>query len=366
MNQEPSSTRRATTARGYEPPARDAAITLALDANEGPALPAAMAAALARDLVDPDLWRRYPDERPLRQWLASTCGVPFAGTALGAGADELLDRACRTYLPAGATLVAPTPCFAMLRQYVAAAGGTLHGVPWLGGPLPVDALVAAVQRTAAPVLAITSPNNPTGLAATTAELTTLAAALPKTLLLVDLAYVEFADSDPTAALLRSGNVLVLRTASKAHGLAGLRVGYALGTPDVVTPLRGAAGPFPCSSLSLRLCLRVLARGGNPAGVAAVRAERAPLAAALQALGFAALPSQANFVFATGRPAAASWLVQNLRAQGIGIRSFRSDDPQLAGAVRITCPGNAADFARLGQALAAARSQHTAAADGGGA
>jgi histidinol-phosphate aminotransferase len=113
-------------------------------------------------------------------------------------------------------------------------------------------------------------------------------------------------------------------------------------------------------------LRVLARGGNPAGVAAVRAERAPLAAALQALGFAALPSQANFVFATGRPAAASWLVQSLRAQGIGIRSFRSDDPQLAGAVRITCPGNAADFARLGQALAAARSQHTAAADGGGA
>ena len=341
-------------------------VDLFLDANEGPPIPAATAAAWAGAIADPELWRRYPDQRPLQRLLARRFAVADDAVALGAGADELLDRICRAWLAPGRTLVAPVPCFVMLRQYVTQSGARLLPVPWTFGALPVAALRDACRTSGASVLAITSPNNPTGLVADVGELLELAQQLPGTLLLADLAYVEFADHDPTAALLGQPNVVVVRTCSKGLGLAGLRVGYALGAPAAIAPITAKGSPFPCSGIALALAERALQTAAGTvvrssdgddwrtAGIAAVRAEREPLCTALRALGFEPLPSQANFVFARGRDReAAVALATALRQRGIAIRTFAATDPLLAAAVRITCPGDAVAFARLLTALSPA-------------
>lgn len=338
-------------------------VDLFLDANEGPPIPAATAAAWAGAIADPELWRRYPDQRPLQRLLARHFSVADDAVALGTGADELLDRICRAWLAPGRTLVAPVPCFVMLRHYVTQSGAQLLPVPWTDGPLPVAALRAACRTSAASVLAITSPNNPTGLVADAGELLELAQQLPATLLLADLAYVEFADRDPTAALLGQPNVVVVRTCSKGLGLAGLRVGYALGAPATIAPITAQGSPFPCSGIALALAERALQTAAGTVartadgddwrttGIAAVRAEREPLAAALRALGFVPLPSQANFVFARGSDRRAALdLAAALRQRGIAIRTFAATDPLLTAAVRITCPGDAVAFARLLTAL----------------
>src|SRR5690606_24728281 len=104
------------------------------------------------------------------------------------------------------------------------AGGSVRSVPWLGGPLPTPGLIAAADETTAAV-AVVSPNNPTGSVASADDLVQLREALPHALLIVDLAYGELADVDLTEVALTLPDTIVVRTLSKAWGLAGLRVGY---------------------------------------------------------------------------------------------------------------------------------------------
>src|SRR5205085_2035653 len=125
----------------------------------------------------------------------------------------------------------------------------------------------------------------------------LAAAAPNALLVIDRVYVEYADEDLTPGLLDLANVLVLRTFSKAWGLAGCRVGYAAVSPDVIGVLRAAGGPYSVAAPSIALALAQLERGVEPlrAHVARIRVERGLLATRLAARGLAPRPSQANFV-----------------------------------------------------------------------
>jgi HAD superfamily hydrolase (TIGR01548 family) len=142
---------------------------------------------------------------------------------------------------------------------------------------------------------------------------------------------------------------VVRTLSKAYGLAGLRVGYALGAADVITPLRSAGSPFPVSHLSLHIALRQLQETDGPmrAYVARVRQERAQLNRELAALGAEPMPSQGNFCFV--RFPNARWVWSALSGLGIGVRHF-STAPELDAWLRITCPGEPAAFERLRQGL----------------
>src|SRR3989441_217016 len=132
---------------------------------------------------------------------------------------------------------------------------------------------------------------------TLADVRRLAAAAPNALLILDHVYVEYADHDLTPAVLDLPNVLVLRTLSKAWGLAGCRVGYAVGSPYVVAVLRAAGGPYTVAAPSVALALSQLERGVEPlrAHVARVREERRLLTARLAAAGLLPRPSQANFV-----------------------------------------------------------------------
>jgi histidinol-phosphate aminotransferase len=212
----------------------------------------------------------------------------------------------------------------------------------------VSGLIEAIRDTTDAVF-IVSPNNPTGSVAAEEDLLEVAAAAP--FFVLDAAYVEFADFDPTRAVLESGNAVVTRTLSKAYGLAGLRVGYLLGPPDLVASIGAHGSPFPVSALSSAIAETRLDRPVDElrSFVDEVRRERADLTGALVQLGAKPLPSQGNFVL--GEVGDAGWLVAASASLGVGLRRF-PDRPGLEDTVRITTPGDPADHERLKATLEA--------------
>ena len=320
---------------------------LKLDSNEGALPPAALLEALAA--LDPEALRRYPDASALEATLAGRVGVAPERVIVTAGADEAIDRVCRAYLGTGRTMLLPEPTFEMLDHFAALARGTLARVPWPSGPFPLAAFLDRLDEVPA-VIAVVSPNNPTGATASAADVRRLAQAAPTALVLLDHAYIEYADEDLTAAVLDLPNVVVLRTLSKAWGLAGCRIGYAIGSAAVIATLRTAGGPYPVAAPSIALALQQLADGDAALRdhIARVREERFALCGRLAALGLEPLPSQANFILLECG-VLAPFLTAALAALGVVVRSF-PNRPGLTSALRITLPGNAAAFERLVAAL----------------
>lgn len=339
--------------RAYAPPVRDAAGELYLDLNEGaPLAPDAWLAEVAAG-VGMDAVRRYPDASRLEDMLAERLGVPAGRVLVTNGGDDAIDRACRVCLGAGDEIVVPSPSFEMIARSAEMAGGgggRVVRVGWMGGAFPVDAVLGAVtDRTR--LVAVVSPNNPTGGVITRTELERLSAALPDVLLMVDLAYTEFAAEDLTPVALALPNTVIVRTFSKAYGLAGLRVGYAVGgsgTEETIAAMRAAGGPFACSALSvaaaeaaLRLPESVLA-----GRVEQVRSEREAISGLLRDCGCDVLPSEANFVLARLADAPRVW--QRLGERGVRVKRFAS--PELADWLRIGCPCDPGGLQRLMAAL----------------
>lgn len=333
-------------ATAYRRPATASGL-LRLDSNEG-VLPSQ---ELLGDLAnaDPELLRRYPDVSALEAALATRVGVAPERLLLTAGADEGIDRACRAFLEPGRTILLPDPSFDMFDCSAMLAGGELVRVGWWDDAFPIDGFVDRID-TRTSVVAIVSPNNPTGSVATLADVRRLAAAAPSALVILDHVYVEYANEDLTARVLDLPNVLVLRTLSKAWGLAGCRVGYAIGSAYVIAVLRAAGGPYTVAAPSVALALHQLERGVEPlrTHVARVRDERGLLSARLAAAGLAPRPSQANFVLVECGPRAGA-IRAGLADRGVLVRDFPGRRG-LATALRITLPGNAADFERLQSAL----------------
>lgn len=328
----------------YRVPSFPGPIEIRLDGNEGPAPDPALLGALA----DPELMRRYPDPSGLEARLAERLGVSPDRVLVTAGADDALDRFCRAFVGEGRELILPVPTFEMIARYARVAGARIVEVPW-NGPFPAEAILAATgERTVA--VAVVSPNNPTGAVVSASELEKLAEL--DALLLVDCAYGEYADEDLAARAIALEKAVVLRTFSKAWGLAGLRVGYAVGSPDAITAMRAAGAPYPVSSVSLAIAARWVEEGEGAvlASVERVKEERRALAALLAELGIDARPSQANFVLARFRDAG---LVRDcLAGLGIAVRAF-PDRPELVDALRISLPGDPDRFARLCHGLRAA-------------
>jgi histidinol-phosphate aminotransferase len=337
---------RALTA--YNPGPADPRIDLYLDENEGPPPPASLVESLRR--LDPELIRRYPTSGELQTLLARRHGVEPERIFISAGADESLDRACRAFLEPGREIILPVPTFEMLVRYARLAGATAVHVPWARGPYPTEGVLGAISvRTGA--IAFISPNNPTGAVGTGRDLERLAAAAPGALMIVDAAYAEFADEDLTPIALRLPNALVLRTLSKARGLAGLRVGYSLGPPEVIRALRIAGPAYPVAGTSIALATAYLLAEGNGHAeyVARVRRERRDLESVLRGIGADPIPSQANFV--TAFFGDAQGVKRSLLERGIAVHGF-APGSGLEKALRITCPGDEALFDRLTAALKA--------------
>ncbi len=304
-----------------------------LNANESPRPPFA---------DDGDASNRYPDPQPaaLIERLAALYGVRRGQVLAARGSDEGIDLLVRAFCRAGrdAVLIQP-PTFGM---YAVAA--RIQGAGVVEAPLrrdftlDADAVLAALSP-AVKLVFVCTPGNPSGQSVPRAEIERLARALSnRALLVVDEAYVEFADGSSAAALLDGhDNLVVLRTLSKAHALAGVRIGALLAKAELVALLRKLLPPYPLPSPCVRAALRALSDAGIAAmhaRVAGIRAERARLGVALAGVPGVreVLPSQANFLTVRFDDAGAAYA--RLLEQGIVVRDVRRY-PGLGDALRIT-------------------------------
>ncbi|WNL47871.1 histidinol-phosphate transaminase [Dyella sp. BiH032] len=285
---------------------------------------------------------RYPDPQPaaLVRALAALYGVREDQLLVGRGSDEAIDLLVRAFCRAGRDAIAiQPPTFGMYAVCARIQDAGIVEVPLAADfRLDVDALLAALTP-AVKLVFVCAPNNPTGQPVPRAAVERLAAALEsRALLVVDEAYVEFADDGSVADLIgRYENLAVLRTLSKAWALAGARIGTLLANAEVIALLRKIIPPYPLPLPCVAAALDALsARGQAEAAghIRTVRAERARMAAALAALPGVrdVLPSQANFLAVRFDDAGAAY--QRLLAAGIVVRDVRRY-PNLGDALRIT-------------------------------
>ncbi|MDX1546452.1 MAG: histidinol-phosphate transaminase [Rhodothermales bacterium] len=296
---------------------------------------------LKRELVETFLatpFNRYPASQPdrLQAALAEAAGHDPAGVLVGNGSNELTHTLGLALIGPGTPAVLPRPMFALYESVVRMHEGALTAVP----PRPdlrfdAEAILAAVQRERPAMTVLTTPNNPTGLAMPLDEIAPIVEAAAPGVVVVDEAYVEFTEEESAQVLLPSHpNLLLMRTLSKAYGLAGLRVGYLMGHPALVGELLKARLPFMVDPLAEATALALLAR---PAllqrHVEAMKTSCKQLTAALAAMpGVEVVPSQANFViFSTGEEP--RLLVRRLADRGVLIRDM-SGYPALRAYVRV--------------------------------
>lgn len=307
-------------------PGRSAPGAVKLSSNESPEPPSsAVLEAAARALAEVN---RYPDfaASELGATLASRFGVGEDQVVLGDGSSAVLLAALSVVSGADSEVVHAWRSF---ESYpIAAPSVGARSVPV---PLTADwrhdlpAMLRAVgPRTSAAILC--TPNNPTGPALTVEEVRSFVAAVPpEVLVLVDEAYIELA-TDPGVATAvglvgKFPNVLVLRTFSKVHALAGLRVGYGIGHPDLVGAVRAVSVPFGVSTVAQAAALAALAdEDGTRSRIARTIAERGRVREALVGMGYAVPESQANFVWIPADQSGPT-LVEECAMSGLIVRPF---------------------------------------------
>ncbi len=273
-----------------------------LASNENPLPPIASiadaVAAAARGT------NRYADHRAteVRIRLAGRLGVDVSMVTAGCGSVGLLQQVALTYVDAGDEVVYPWRSFEVYPVYTQLMGGVAVTVP-LTAELAFD--LDAVARAVTPrtkVVFLANPNNPTGTAVSTSALAAMLDVISEeTVVVVDEAYREFMDpalGDPVVDLLpRYANVLVTRTMSKAHGLAGVRFGYGVGHAAVVSAIDKTLAPFAVNALAQAAALAALDVESEIASrVATILAERARVIESLHDAGWWLPEAQANFVY----------------------------------------------------------------------
>lgn len=314
-----------------------AASLLKLDAMENPyGLPADLSRALAARLAQVAL-NRYPpaDPQPFKRQLAAAVGLP-PGMALmlGNGSDELIHLVIQACARPGATVLSPWPSFVMYDMSAIFDGCRFVGVP-LAADFSLDraALLGAIAQQRPAVVFIAWPNNPTGNLFDRATVEAVLEAAPG-LVVLDEAYLPFAQDTWMPQLAARPNLLVLRTLSKL-GLAGIRLGYLCGDPAWIAEFDKLRPPYNVNALTLAAAEFML--GHLPLleeQAATLRAERSRLLAALRALpGVTAFDSAANFVLL--RVAAADAVFAGLKERGILIKNVSRMHPLLAGCLRTT-------------------------------
>lgn len=274
---------------------------------------------------------RYPIafEPALRTALADYLGVSPDTIACGCGSDDVLDSAIRAFAEVGEALCVPDPSFSMIPVFARTNGLRPVAIPltrWL------DADVDAMIATGARIIYLCSPNNPTGTPLSRKAVEQIVDRAPG-LVIIDQAYVEFGGDNFTDLASSGRPVLVTRTMSKAFGLAGLRVGYGIGSPELIAEVLKARGPYKVSSLAERASIAALDsdRGWVTEHVFKVIVNRSRFRAELTKRGIGSLESSANFVLIPVNDCAAS--SRKLERAGVRARPHR-DLPGIGDAMRI--------------------------------
>jgi histidinol-phosphate aminotransferase len=318
------------------------------DLNTSPSPPGLAARLLAAGQFESPL-SEYPpsDYRRLVEAAAATYGVATDELLVGAGADEILDLVGKTFLPPGGRAVIPTPSYAMYRVVTEQRGATVVAVPRLtedaGWAVDVDAVRAAAA--ASHVVWLCSPNNPTALAEPEGAIQGLLAGIaedaatagrPPATVVLDEAYAEFVGSSLAGLRFEHPNLVIVRTASKAYALAGLRVGFAIARPETIARIAPYRPPGSVATTSVTIVTEALR---DPAAMeenrARVERERGRLAAGLARAGWRVGPSVTNFLLVRfADPASAASAAETLLRAGLVPRTFGAGHP-LADSLRLT-------------------------------
>ena len=283
-------------------------------------------------------FHRYPLEQPddLTKFIADYIGWDSEGIVIGNGSNELTYTLGLTFISSDRKVVLPRPMFSFYERVVEIFGGTVVSItPRDNLQFDTDGILKAIQQVAPSVVVITSPNNPTGLALPLAEIKTIAQAAPG-LVLIDEAYIEFADEPSMLTALGDyPNVILLRTFSKAFGLAGLRIGYLVGDPVLMSEILKVRPPFMIDRFSIAAVTALLSQSHFIHDrVAQIRSETKRLIQALQQLkGVRVLAGQANFV-TFKVPGNSKGLFMKLAESGILVRDM-SGYPELRGFLRVS-------------------------------
>ena len=263
--------------------------------------------------------RSYPEpySESLKAALAAYADVGADQVVTGAGSDDILDCAFRSLAVPGARVAYVAPTFVMVPAFAKTNG--LEPVPV---PLTADydADVDALLSTKAQIIYLCSPNNPTGGCLSREAVEAIVSRAPG-FVVVDEAYVDFAGSSLADLVERFPRLVIARTFSKAFGLAGLRVGYALAAPEVTVELEKARGPYKVSALGALAAQRAIENDlGWIRERAALAVEgRERLRADLARRGVDTVRSDSNFVFAPLRNAPS--VAKAMRARGVAVRAF---------------------------------------------
>jgi len=294
-----------------------------LASNENPLGPSPMAVEAAKRALHDS--NRYPDggSHVLREVLAARTGVSPEEIFIGLGSSEIIDLAARVCLRSGLQGITSHGSYAPFSVAIRASGAELALVPQRHFAFDLDAIIAAIKPTTG-VVYIANPNNPTGTAFGVRELETFLARVPDGVLVVlDEAYVHYAPGlnrrRSEEIYRRRGNVLLLRTFSKVYGLAGIRIGFAIGRPELVTAMNKLRTPFNTSGVAQAAALAAIDdREHVERCIATNSVERARLTEGLMTMGLDPVPSETNFVFIELGPDATRVAEELLRA-GVIVR-----------------------------------------------
>jgi histidinol-phosphate aminotransferase len=302
-----------------------------LNTNENPFPPSPRVLEAIRS-VDPESLRRYPSPKAdaFRAVAARVHGVSPEMILAGNGSDEILAILMRTFVGPGAVLAYPDPTYSLYPVLADESESRVRTVAWEANwDLPIDALLATSPKA----IFFANPNAPTGTLVKKSRVRELAQAFDG-LVLVDEAYVDFADESCLELVREFPNLVLSRTFSKGYALAGLRFGYAIAAPAVVSEMLKVKDSYNCDAIAILAATAALDdQAYAKKSWDAVRAERARLTRELGRRGFEVIPSQANFVFARCPQGNAADVYLALKRQGILVRFF--DKPGLADKVRIT-------------------------------
>lgn len=333
------------------------AALLRLGANESAFGPPPRALVAMRSELEHTAWYGDPESIELREALAARHGCAPENISVGSGIDDLLGLAVRAYLAPGDVTVATHGSYPTYVYHVHGYGARLETVPYArSGAVDLEALAARVRTAGARQVYLANPDNPSGAFASRKEVAAFVAALPPGVLFVlDEAYGDFVAPEELPPETIDPRVVRMRTFSKAYGLAGARIAYALAAPDVIATfgkIRLQFGVNRTAQIGALAALRETEFVANV--VAEVERGRAEYRALAERHGLSSLPSRTNFVcIDLGSRARAEAMVEALLERGVFVR--KPGAPPLDGHIRVTVgtPAERERFATIfAEALAA--------------
>ncbi len=314
---------------GEQPPSGTKIIKLNSNENAYPPSPDALAVLQS---IDGEWLRRYPEPfgEKFRQAISQVLEIPSDWIIVGNGSDEVLSLVMRACAEPGRQVVYPMPTYVLYRTLTEMQSAEIVEIPYNQDySLPLEKLIAANGC----VTFIASPNSPSGHVVPIDDLRKLATKLAG-ILVIDEAYVDFSEENALSLVKDYENVIVIRTLSKGYSLAGLRLGFGVGNPQLLHGLFKVKDSYNIDAIACAVGAAAIGdQTYKNACVVKIKASRTQLATDLKQLGFCVWPSQTNFLLVQPPQENAEYLYQKLKEQGILVRYFRQ--PGLDNKLRIT-------------------------------